>query len=93
MMAKTKRGKNKKIMGHAHHAVSRAVVHLGRLETQFAPHHETYAAYLQMMCVMLDQVLEMIDSFSDKAWGGHPSDYETWRNLTRRDDPDEYPAD
>jgi len=80
-------------MAHAHAGVSRAIVHLGVLEAKFAPQHKPYAEYIQMMCVLLGQVLEMIDTLSDKAWGGHPSDYETWRNLTRRDDPDEYPAD
>ena len=91
-MAKTKRGKNKKIMSHAHFAVSRAIVHLGRLEKQFSQQHESYGEYLQMMCVLLQQVLDMIDDFCDKAWGSHPSDYETWRNVKRRDDPETYDA-
>lgn len=89
-MGKTKRGKNKKIMSHAHFGISRAIVHLGRLEKQFTPYHESYGAHLQLMCILLAQVLEMIDDFSDKAWGSHPSDYEVWRNVKRRDDPESY---
>jgi len=89
-MAKTTRGKDKRTMAHAHAGVTRAVVHLGKLEKRFATAHKSYAEYLQLMCVLLGQVLEMIDEFSDKAWGGHPSDYETWRNLTRRNDPKDY---
>jgi len=89
-MAKSKRGTLKRTMGHAHHGISRAVVHLADLESQFSPHHAGYAEHLQMMCILLGQVLEMIDDFSDKAWGGHPGDYESWRNLSRRDDPESY---
>jgi len=91
-MAKTKRGKSKKIMSHAHFGISRAIVHLGRLEKLFDCDHKMYAEYLQMMCVLLQQVLDMIDDFCDKAWGSHPSDYETWRNVKRRDDPETYDA-
>ena len=89
-MAKTKRGKSKKIMSHAHFGVSRAMVHLARLEAKFGVHHKDYAEYLQMMIVLLGQVMDMIDDFCDKAWGSHPSDYETWRNVKRRDDPESY---
>lgn len=89
-MAKTKRGKNKKIMSHAHFGITRSVVHLGRLEKLFSTQHQSYSEYLQMMCILLGQVLEMIDDFCDKAWGSHPSDYETWRNVKRRDDPESY---
>ena len=90
-MAKTTRGKHKRTMAHAHGGISKALVHLGDLEGMFAEAHPSYAEYLQLMCVMLNQTLSMIDEFSIKAWGGCPSDYESWRNLTRRDDPAKYP--
>jgi len=92
-MAKTKRGKDKKIISHAHAGITRAIVHLARLEKKFSRHHKDYAEYLQMMCILLEQVQDMIDDFCDKAWGAHPSDYEVWRNVKRRDDPDEYPTE
>lgn len=79
-MPKTKRDKNKRIVAQAVNDLKRGAENILYIEQQFRPVHPDMADFL---CLIVNAVVvthQMIDRFCDVAWGGHPEDYETWRN-------------
>ena len=86
-MPKTKRDFLKRSIGHAYVAIERAQGHLADVWSQFRGTHPEMADGLDAMLHVLEGVQSAIDAFCESAWGGAPSDYETWRNVVRRKDP------
>ena len=82
-MAKSRRDFHKKTIAQAHGNAVRAIGYLESLEEKFAVDHPPHAQYLGLICMLLAQVTQMIDTFCDKAWGLHPDDYSSWRNQGR----------
>lgn len=79
-MPKTKRDLLKRRLAQAHHDLHKAAENIIPLEQQFRGPHADLANILALALVGLDNLLQLIDVFADRAWGYHPDDYETWRN-------------
>jgi len=66
--------------------IAQAVLHLNSaaenlipLEMEFRPVHPELADFLAQTLHGISLMLLLINEFSDRTWGGHPEDYETWR--------------
>jgi len=68
-------------IAYAYCDLSRAIDHLAILTSDFGDSHPKYEMMLAVMVATINQVLQAIDLFCDRAWGRHPDNYEKWRNA------------
>ena len=74
-----KRKKIKRSMAQAHHNLDRALEAIQGVHGIFEPTHPQHAELLEMIARSMLMTQELIMSFWQAAWGGRPSNIDTYR--------------